>query len=1103
MAMTNRERVAKGFELLKAGMIPFVERELKRQLGPCWADDISHKQKRDLERSPDGRPKWDTQSVLKAMIDNWQEVFRQNLGQFERSLLGELLDTRNRWAHEEPFTSADTQRALDSMQRMLQAVSATQQATDIDKLNVELQRTVFAEQARQKTRKSITVEGTPLTGLKPWREVVTPHKDVASGQYLQAEFAADLAQVASGTGSDEYKDPAEFYRRTFITDGLRELLSGALRRLAGKDGEPVVELQTNFGGGKTHSMLALYHLFGDTHSAKLTGVEAILKDVGLDRAPVAHRAVLVGTALSPGQVVRKPDGVEARTLWGELAWQLGGKAGYKMVADSDARGTSPGSAVLAELFRKHAPCLVLIDEWVAYARQTVGNRDLPSGSFEAQASFAQALTEAAKAAERTLVVASVPASKIEIGGEHGEYALDALRNVFERLGAPWRPASADEGFEIVRRRLFEGSSSKASFVARDAVVESFARMYREARADFPSDCGEGAYREKLEKAYPIHPELFDRLYGDWSTLDKFQRTRGVLRLLAKVIHRLWEGNDAGLLIMPASIPMDDPAVKSELTRYLHDVWEPIISEDVDGPGSVPLQIDQDTPTLGRYSACRRVARTLYMGTAPGAGSRSPGIDDRRIRLGCTQPGETAATFGDALRRLGERAKHIHQDGNRYWVSTKTNLNRLAEDRARDLLRQPEELYPELVARIREEHKPKASRGDFVGVHSCPESSGEVGDEPEARLVILEPRHPHRRGQADSPAQVAARDILEHRGNAQRINRNAVVFVAADEHRLEELLSATAYFLAWNGIRKEEEKLNLDPFQRRQAESKVKEYDEAVALRIRETWIHGLVPTQKDAVSDVQWDEIKVTGDDTLARRTAVKLRQEGLLMPELGGEPLRMALDRYLWTEEAKHHVSVAQLAEWLPRYLYLPRVRNRDTLEGAIRSGVGQFDIQATFAFATGFDEAEGRYLGLLIGGSPPRNIESAALLVKPAVALRQPRVAAPSVAPPPVDEPVDPEKPPVRGAGGETTRGPAPAPKKPTLFVGSVTLNADRLGRDAGTVADEILQHLTTLPGARATVTLEIEIEVAAGIGEDVKRTVDENCKTLKFKSHGFETT
>lgn len=217
----------------------------------------------------------------------------------------------------------------------------------------------------------------------------------------------------------------------------------------------MIELQTNFGGGKTHSMLALYHLFSGVESSQLEGLEPVLKEAGVSRAPRANRAVLVGTALSPGQVVTKQDGTEVRTLWGEMAWQLGGKKLFGLLADSDARGVSPGSNVLAKVLQQASPCLVLIDEWVAYARNIIERPDCPAGSFEAQATFAQALTEAAKRAPTALVIGSIPSSDIEIGGPNGRMALDVLKNVFERVGKPWRPAAGDEGFEIVRRRLFE------------------------------------------------------------------------------------------------------------------------------------------------------------------------------------------------------------------------------------------------------------------------------------------------------------------------------------------------------------------------------------------------------------------------------------------------------------------------------------------------------------------------------------------------------------------------------------------------------------------------------------------------------------------------
>src|SRR5205085_669606 len=252
--------------------------------------------------------------------------------------------------------------------------------------------------------------------------------------------------------------------------------------------------------------------------------------------PQAQRAVLVGYELSPGQTRPKPDGCVVHTLWGELAWQLLGKDGYDMVAEADRQGVSPGSEILRELFAAAAPCLILIDEWVVYARQLYHVSHLPGGSFDANLSFAQSLTEAAKAAPQTLVVATIPASESEKGGEGGHEATTRLKNIFGRVESPWRPADTEEGFEIVRRRLFQTIADPALFRARDAVAHAFVEMYRAQPAEFSSACREADYELRIRNAYPIHPELFDRLYRDWSSIEKFQRTRGVLRLMAAVVH---------------------------------------------------------------------------------------------------------------------------------------------------------------------------------------------------------------------------------------------------------------------------------------------------------------------------------------------------------------------------------------------------------------------------------------------------------------------------------------------------------------------------------------------------------------------------------------
>ena len=1099
---TARDRVRKALDYVRDGLRPFVEREMRSKLGSNWQDDARYRL--NLKTGRDGSANWDTQALLKAVgNDYWNDVFRNVLQPGDRNYAFELRDARNKHAHDEAFSNDDAYRIIDTAQRLLEAVHARAQAEECGKLKREIQQTMLAEVKTVEAKNPLAIDMATKAGLKPWREIVTPHKDVASGRYMQAEFAADLSMVHAGEGSEEYREPVEFFRRTYMTAGIKDLLLGALHRLSGGGGDPVVELQTNFGGGKTHSMLALYHLFGNP-KGKLLGVDEILAEAGLKSAPVARRAVLVGTALSPAEETKKKDGVVVRTLWGELAWQLGdsaggkGKEAYKLVAESDAKGTSPGSKVLAQLFRTYGPVLVLIDEWVAYARQVVGKRDLPAGDFEAQTSFAQALTEAAKAAEKTLVVASIPASKIEIGGENGELALETLKNVFTRVGKPWRPASADEGFEIVRRRLFEPVDGKDAEAAREAVVRAFCKMYKDASDEFPLGCAEKAYERDLTNAYPIHPELFRRLYNNWSTLDKFQRTRGVLRLLAKVVHRLWESQDASLMIMPSSVPMFDGAVRSELTRYLPDVWEPIISQDVDGEHSLPLELDRSAPNLGKVSACRRVARTLYMGTAPESDQKSPGIDDRSVRVGCVQPGESVATFGDALRRISDRAKYIHQDANRYWISTKANLNRLAEDRASTHLREPETLYAEIVARIQKDAK---KRGDFAAVHACPETSGDVGDDPVTRLVVLPPKQPHKKGTKDSAALAAAKLILESKGTGPRLERNCLLFLAPDMKELDGVFNAVAHYLAWRSITNESTPLNLDKFQETQAQTKVKEFDSTIDLRLDATYAWGLAPRQADPTSEIEWEEFKVGGEGSFGERASARFTTEWALRKQLPGVELRQLLDKYLWVE--RDHVSVAQLAEWFARYLYLPRLTGREVVERAVQDGAPLLTPDDTFAVAAIYDEGKKRYSGLKIGEGQLAVVDRTTLLVKTAVARAQrERERGPSAAPGRHDSGQMGQ---VRVDGSPASQrmptGQAPPKLPPNVYLGSVKLDPMRIVKDAGRVVVEVIEHLSTLPDAEVEVTLEMRVRIPEGVKEDTLRTVSENAKTLKFQASSFE--
>lgn len=1097
MALSNRDRVGKALDLLNAGLKPFVERELKAVYKDKWLDAAQEGIKEDrIAANLKKEPKLDTQALLAIIWNQWNAVFSKTLGRAERSIVSELREVRNKWAHQEPFTTDDTYRAMDSMDRLLSAISAPE-AEDIEKQKQEVLRIRFEEQTRKETKKTgvAPIEGKPSGGLKPWREIVTPHPDVASGRYQQAEFAADLWQVYLGEGSDEYKDPTEFFRRTFLTEGLKHLLAGALKRLAGTGGDPVVDLQTNFGGGKTHSMLGLYHLFSGKSPADMPGLEQVLAESGVTSPAKVKRAVIVGTKIAPGQPHKKKDGTVVRTIWGEIAYQLGGKEGFEIVRKADETSTSPGDA-LKELFNRYAPCLILIDEWVAYARQLYQSSDLPAGTFDTHFTFAQILSESAKNAKQTLLVVSIPSSDNEIGGEGGKAALDRLKNAIGRVESPWRPASAEEGFEIVRRRLFQPITDSELFVARDTVVRAFGDLYRTQFQEFPTECKEADYERRLKAAYPIHPEMFDRLFNDWSSLDKFQRTRGVLRLMAGVIHSLWEREDRSLLILPASVPIDDPAVQFELTRYLDDPWVPVLEKDVDGPHSLPLQVDRENPNLGRYSACRRVSRTIYLGSAPTLRAANRGLEDRNIKLGCVQPGESVATFGDALRRLTDKATYLYVDGKRYWYSTQPTVTRLADDRASTQFN-VDDVNEEILKRVREEMR---SRGDFGRIHIFTSSSNDIPDEKEACLVILGPEHPHASKDMESTARKSVQGILDARGSIPRIYRNSLVFLAADRTRLKDLEQSVRLYLAWKSIDEEKVTLNLDAFQANQAKTKRETWNETVDARVPETFQWLLVPGQPDKNGPVEWQEIRLQGTEPLAGRASKKLKNEELIVTRLAGVRLRHEMDKVpLWRGD---NVLLKQLAEDFAQYLYLPRLKDSDVLVEAAKDGVSLLTWNPeTFAYADGWDEKKERYLGLRAAQGITVSIEGKALLIKPDVAARQIEADRTSAEPATVGAGAI-----SNGGATGTYTGEAPAATEeekrlPVRFYGSVELDATRLGRDGGRVAEEVVQHLSALMNAKVEITLEIKADVPEGVPDNVVRTVTENCRTLKFKSHGFE--
>ena len=861
-----------------------------------------------------------TENIAHQVKPGWYP-FDGQLSQVQKSYASELRDTRNSWAHGDTFSDDDAYRALDTAERLLKSVGAAGVSDEVAKIRLNLRRVTADKDDKRTLRGAVT--NSSSEGLPPWREVLQPHDDVASGNFQASEFAADLFKVATGSPDQgkDYADPTQFFNRTYLTEGLRDLIGRAVRRLSGDDNaSPVINLQTNFGGGKTHSMLVLWHLAaGEPLSAFPQAVQELLVANGYDRLPTnVHRVAIVGNHFAPSGEP-KPDGTLVRTTWGELAWQLGGAEGYAIVAEADQSSTPPGRA-LHTLLDKYAPALILIDEWVAYARSLFGRADVVGGTFDNQFTYAQALTEAAKGTSGVLLAISIPASSSgddgvpvvgsaeEVGGVHGLEALKRLQNVVRRVADQWRPASPDEAYHIVRQRLFV-TPDAAALASIGDTARRFVDFYRKYHDEFPREARDSDYEDRIKRTYPIHPELFDRLYEDWSSLERFQRTRGVLRLMNTVIHALWVGEDASPLIMPGSIPLATASVNAELTQYLQDSWKTVIDADVDGPNSEPVKIDSAKPLFGQRSVTKRLARTVFFGAAATIGSAHKGLETQRVFLGTAVPGDVPGNFHAALTQLGDRATYFYSGSGKYWYDLQANISRRAKDQAERLHK--EDVWAEIARRLADQGK---RSGDFAGVHVCPEDTGDIPDIDEVRLVILHPRLTHKRNVTDSTAMAFAQKATENRGTANRVNRNMLVYLAADEDRMAELDTAVRDYLGWSHVLDKSADLDLTENQKNQADDKRKQAGDTVTSRLLGAYHWALVPTAPNEKAPFMLSATKAEGQaPSLAERVSKRLGNDGSLSTQQAGATIRLALNRVpaLWESG---HVRCRRSVEGLRR---------------------------------------------------------------------------------------------------------------------------------------------------------------------------------------------
>jgi len=527
----------------------------------------------------------------------------------------------------------------------------------------------------------------------------------------------------------------------------------------------------------------------------------------------------------------------------------------------------------------------------------------------------QSLTEAAKDVPGVLVVGSLPESGAEVGNQRGREALLSLEKVFGRVQSAWTPAQGTETFEIIRRRLFQELDAEG-VRAREQAVKAFVSYYKNNSGDFPTVVRDRAYEAQLTAAYPVHPELFRILQTDWSALERFQKTRGLLKMMAQIVYRLWRDGHNAPMILPGDVPLTDDKVRTNALLPIANGYDAVIAREVAGDLSKPAQIEARSPSVGKNKAVTRAATALFMATSP-HGSTNRGMEIARLRMACAIPGEQPSQFSEALRRLGENAAYLYSAGENYWFSPIASLNQEAEDRAKAL--SAAEVEAETITLIRAEERHRGI--GFLRVHGAPDDPLGIEDAYEAALVLLPPSAWQRGRDPDTPAMTLAADVVEHRGPGQRRNRNRLAFLAPDQAALEDIQNVVRKKLAWASIDRDADGiLQLPKPQRDEARKRLTEQETAVVNAVRRGWKHLLLPQEvhpdsPNAARGFDLETVALTNrandPEPLPQLTWRKCQADGLIVSELG------VLDNDLakiW-QASQPHVAVRQLRDWFAQF--------------------------------------------------------------------------------------------------------------------------------------------------------------------------------------------
>jgi hypothetical protein len=624
--------------------------------------------------------------------------------------------------------------------------------------------------------------------LKPWYNVIQPREDLRDGRPLDAsEFAVELDAIRRGEGREDYRYPDRFFERTYLTQSLRDLGAQVIRRLSGLSVETsaVFSLITQFGGGKTHAMAMLYHLAqGGAEASRWHDVDKLLRQAEVTRAPLARTAVFVGTNFDP-TLGRSDGGVTRYTPWGEIAYQLGGAAGFEVVARHDRDRIAPAGDAIREMLPAGEPVLILMDEIMSFmGRDSVERRHVGLQLYH----FIQSLSEVARSSERVVLVASLQAAPGETTPDEVR-DLQNFRHMFNRLGRSMVLAAEDESAEIIRRRLFDVTSLNTR--ERDKTADAFAEALETNRALVPNWFPVEQARERFRASYPFHPSLLSVFERKWRSLPKFQQTRGMLRLLALWVSRAWKDGMGSKstrdpLIMLGSAPLADETFRrAVLDPLAEEALDTVIQTDIAGRAvSIASRLDESSAdALRRERVHRKTATTIFFES--NGGQMLGAALATEIQLAMIEPNAAVMNIQTALEALVNRCHYLTQERATYAFSLRPNLNKLLADHRENVK------DAAVDDRLRREVTDVFSADRSLAVVLFPAETHDVPDQARITFAVLAPNRP-----LDGYTRTWIERATQECGAQARTYKSAVFWIAPErvstmDDRARDLLSYDA------------------------------------------------------------------------------------------------------------------------------------------------------------------------------------------------------------------------------------------------------------------------------------------------------------------------